>query len=71
MEGGEGMKKLVKGSVLAGALAAVVVGASQADAAWTVDLTSVTTDVVTIGGAILALTGVIFGFRVVRRMIGR
>jgi hypothetical protein len=65
------MKKLFKGSSLVAAGTAVVVGASQASAAWTVDLTSVTTDVTTIGGAILALTAVIFGFRVVRRMIGR
>lgn len=42
----------------------------QAEAAWTVDLTSLTTDVTTIGTAILALAVVIFGFRVVRRMVG-
>lgn len=45
--------------------------AGQSEAAWSVDLTALTTDVTTIGATLLALGVVIFGFRVVRRMVGR
>lgn len=61
--------KLGKGGVAAAAV--VAAGASQADAAWTVDLTAITTDVTAIGTSLLALAVVIFGFRVARRMVGR
>lgn len=40
------------------------------EATWSVDLTSLSADVITVGTAVLAIAAVIFGFRVVRRMIG-
>ncbi|TAN40220.1 MAG: hypothetical protein EPN22_17470 [Nitrospirae bacterium] len=45
--------------------------ASFSEATWTVDLTGLTTDVTAVGTAILAVAVVIFGFRTVRRMVGR
>ncbi len=67
---------MVKGSwsvygVLALALALFAVGNAEATGTWTVDLSSVTGDITTIGLAILGLVALIFGFRVVRRMLGR
>lgn len=54
------------GSAVLGAAAT----AGQAEAAWTVDVAGLTTDVTTIGASLLAVAVVIYGFRVVRRMIG-
>jgi len=48
-----------------------LLSAQGSEAAWTVDLAGLTTDVTTIGATLLALTVVIFGFKVVRRMVGR
>lgn len=62
-------QKLGKGSVAA--VAVVVAGAADASAAWTIDTTAITTDVTAIGTSLLALALVLFGFRVVRRMVGR
>lgn len=67
MKGGDSVKALY---VLM-AMVLGVLGAGSAEAAWTVDLTALTTDVNTIGATLLALTVVIFGFRVVRKMVGR
>lgn len=61
-------KHLMKGLAAAAALPAA---AGSAEAAWTVDISSVSTDVTTVGVAILALAALIFGFRIVKRMIGR
>lgn len=63
------MKKLQIALMLGVYMVFGLVGMSEA--AWTIDLTALTTDVTTIGATLLALTVVIFGFRVVRRMVGR
>jgi len=43
----------------------------SAEAAWTVDISTVTTDITTVGVAILGLVALMFGFRIVRSMLGR
>jgi len=61
---------MVKALLLAGVLALVgLVG--SAEAAWTVDISSVTADITTVGVAILGLVALMFGFRIVRSMLGR
>lgn len=45
--------------------------AASAEAAWSVDVSDLTTDVTTVGGALLGVALVIYGFRTVRRMVGR
>ncbi|MCZ7627189.1 MAG: hypothetical protein C3F12_00160 [Candidatus Methylomirabilota bacterium] len=56
---------------LVAAAGAVLVGSpAYAEATWTVDVAGLTTDVTTIGLALLGVAVIIYGFRVVRRMVG-
>lgn len=68
----KGFKNVLgKGVAVAAVVGMAASVAVPAEAAWTVDLTSTTTDITTVGTAVLALSALIFGFRVVRRMVGR
>lgn len=60
--------RLMGSAAAAGAV--VAVSPAYAQATWTVDVTGLTTDVTTIGLALLGVALVIYGFRVVRRMVG-
>lgn len=68
-----GMLKKAGNLGLVALLLLVAAGAGMAEATgtWTVDLSSVSGDVTTVGTAVLAVAALIFGFRIVRRMVGR
>jgi hypothetical protein len=67
------LRNLVRkyGVKVLGVFGAVTMAAQNAHAAWTVDLSGITTDVTTIGGAVLSVAAVILGFRLVKGMVNR
>jgi len=72
------MKKMVKRVAVGVALAGASVGAfAQAsgatinDAGIVASITGVTSNVVDVGGAVLAVVAVVFGFRLLKGFIGR
>lgn len=58
-------------SVFGLAVLLLMSGMAEAVGTWTVDLSGVSADLTTVGLAILAVAALIFGFRTVRRMVGR